>query len=41
MRLLGSRNIGELDFENDGVVRANGFENPKKLALFATGIDLI
>ena len=38
---LGNRNIGELDFEDDGVVGANGSENPKKLALFAKGIDLI
>ena len=37
----GNRNIGELDFEDDGVVGANGFENPEKLALFVKGIDSI
>ena len=38
---LGNRNIGELDFEDDGVVGANGSENPEKLALFVKGIDSI
>ena len=37
----GNRNIGELDFEDDGVVGANGSENPEKLAMFAKGIDSI
>ena len=32
---LGNRNIGELDFEDDGVVGANGSENPEKPASFA------
>ena len=32
---LGNRNIGELDFDDDGVVGVNGFENPEKLASFA------
>ena len=32
---LGNRNIGELDFKDDGVVGVNGFENPEKLASFA------
>ena len=38
---LENRNIGKLDFEDDGVVGANGPENPEKLALFAKGIDSI
>nr|POF11382.1 auxin response factor 8 [Quercus suber] len=35
---LGNRNIGELDFEDDGVVGANGFENPEKLVSFAKAL---
>ena len=32
---LGNRNIGELDFKDDGVVGVNGFENLEKPASFA------
>ena len=35
---LGNINIGELDFEDDGVVGGNGFENPKKPASFAKAL---